>query len=144
MSVTVTRMIELAEALVDTPTLSVFISTESTRRRGGTHGVWCTEVTAFAESVRGRFAGGLARADREVFERNLRRLALRLRGLPHAVRAAGWLVIVARGDVHYCAPVSFAGKSEAHWQHGPWLTLLFAPTAIASHAAPFMPTARAP
>jgi hypothetical protein len=144
MSITATRMIELAEELADTPTLSVFVSTDSTRRRGGTHGVWQTEVTAFTENVRGGFADVVARADREMFERNLRRLELRLRGLPHAVRAAGWFVVVARGDVHYCAPVSFAGKSEARWQHGPWLALLFAPTAVASHDTPFLPTPAGP
>ena len=140
MSVTAIRMIELAEELADTPTLSVFVSTDSTRRRGGTHGVWRTEVTAFIENVRGRFVSVVPRADREMFERNLRRLELRLRGLPHADRAAGWFVVIARGDVHYCAPVSFAGKSEARWQYGPWLALLFAPTAIASHDTPFLPT----
>ena len=140
MSVTATRLIELAEELADTPTLSVFVSTDTARRRGGTHGVWRTEVVAFTQVLRGRFIGAVARGDREIFERNLRRLELRLRGLPHAVRAPGWFVIVARGDVHYCAPVSHVGESEARWQLGPWLSLLFAPTVFASHDSPVLLT----
>lgn len=140
MSVTATRLIELAEELADTPTLSVFVSTDNARRRGGTHGVWQTEVAAFAQTLRCGSADMVARADREIFERNLRRLELRLRGLPHAVRAPGWFIIVARGDVHYCAPMSYAHESEARWQQGPWLTLLFAPTVIASHDSPFLLT----
>ncbi len=139
MSVTANRLIELAEELGDTPTLSVFVSTSAARRRGGTHGVWCTEVAEFTCELRRRYGDVVSRSDREIFERNLRRLELRLRGLPHAMRAAGWFVVVARGDVHYCVPVSFSGESEAHWQLGPWVSPLLAPTAIASHsrALPF-------
>ena len=140
MSHTATRLLELAEELADTPTLSAFVSTSEARRRGGTHGVWRTEVAAFTQELRSRCGGTAARGDREIFERNLRRLELRLRGLPHAVRAAGWFVVVARGDVHYCAPVPFAGESEARWQHGPWFSMLFAPTAIASHDRAFLLT----
>src|SRR5689334_623122 len=142
MSVTAIRLIELAEELADTPTLSVFVSTDAARRRGGTHGVWQTEVAAFAQNLRGRFLNVAARGDREVFERNLRRLELRLRGLPHALRAPGWFVVVARGDVHYCAPAPFAGDSEARWQQGPWLSPRLAPTptAIASQDRHFLPT----
>jgi hypothetical protein len=137
MSVATIRLIELAEALADTPTLSVFVSTDAARRRGGTHGVWRTEVAAFAQALRCRFADLIPHGDREGFERNLRRLELRLRGLPHAVRAPGWFVVIARGDVHYCAPASFAAESEARWQQGPWLALHFGLTAIASHDQPF-------
>lgn len=137
MSVTDTRLIELTEELADTPTLSAFVSTESARRRGGTHGAWRTEVASFVDELRCRYGDVVARGDRDTLERNLRRLELRLRGLPQAVRAAGWFVIVARGDVHYCAPVPFGGSSEARWQHGPWLSLTFNPTAIASHERPF-------
>jgi hypothetical protein len=140
MSVTATRLIELAEELADTPTLSVFVSTDAARRRGGTHGMWRAEVAALTETLRDRLVGAVARGDREIFERNLRRLELRLRGLPHAMRAPGWFIVVARGDVHYCAPVSRAGESEARWHTGPWLSPLVAPTAIASHDSPFLPT----
>jgi hypothetical protein len=140
MSVTDTRLIELTEELADTPTLSVYISTERARRRGEAHGVWLGEVAMFVNELRCRFGDIVARGDRTTFERNLRRLELRLRGLPQAVRAPGWFVIVARGDVHYCAPVSFVGSSEARWQHGPWMSLLFTPRAIASHERPFLLT----
>jgi hypothetical protein len=140
MSVTDTRLIELTEELADTPTLSVYVSTERARRRGGTHGVWRTEVATFVNELRCRFEDVVARGDRTIFERNLRRLELRLRGLPQAVRVPGWFVVIARGDVHYCAPVPFVGSSEARWQHGPWLSLLFTPTAIASHERPFLLT----
>ena len=131
MSITGARLLELAEELADTPTLSAFVSTDPTRRRGGTHGVWRTQVAEFAREVRFRHAGIVAHADRDAFERNLRRLELRLRGLPHAVRAPGWFVVVARGDVHYCAPAPFAGESEARWQQGPWLSPLLTPPAAA-------------
>jgi hypothetical protein len=140
MSVTVTRLIELAEELADTPTLSVFVQTDAARRRGGTHGVWQTEVAAFTQTLRCQFADIRSRAEQEAFERNLRRLELRLRGLPHAVRAPGWFVVVARGDVHYCAPLANPRESEARWQQGPWLSLLFAPTVIASPDPPFLLT----
>ena len=142
MSLTATRLIELAEELADTPTLSVLLSTETARRRGGTHGVWRAEVAAFTETLRGRFTEIMVRSERELFERNLRRLDLRLRGLPHAVRAPGWFVVVARGDVHCCAPVSHAGESDARWQQGLWASPLLAPnpTAIASHRTPFVLT----
>jgi len=139
MSVTGTRLIELTEELADTPTLSAYISTERARRRGGTHGVWQSEVAMFVDELRCRFGDIVAR-DRNTFERNLRRLELRLRGLPQAVRAPGWFVIVARGDVHYCAPVPLVGSSEARWQRGPWLALPFPPTAIASHERSFLLT----
>ena len=82
----------------------------------------------------------MARGDREVFDRNLRRLELRLRGLPHAMRAAGWLIVVARGDVHYCAPVTHPGETEARWQQGPWLSPVAATAAIASQDSPFLLT----
>jgi hypothetical protein len=131
MSITGARLLELAEELADTPTLSAFVSTDPTRRRGGTHGVWRTQVAEFAREVRFRHAGIVGHADRDAFERNLRRLELRLRGLPHAVRAPGWFVVVARGDVHYCAPAPFAGESEARWQQGPWLSPLLTPPAAA-------------
>lgn len=137
MSVTATRLIELTEELAETPALSVYVSTERARRRGGTHGVWRTEVAMLVNELRCRFSGVVERRDRDILERNLRRLELRLRGLPQAVRAPGWFVIVARGDVHYCAPVAFAGESEARWQQGPWWPAYFAPTAIASHNWPF-------
>jgi hypothetical protein len=140
MSPAATRLIELAEELTDTPTLSAFVSTSAARRRGGTHGVWRSEVAAFAQQLRCRCGDIVARGDREIFERNLRRLELRLRGLPHAVRAPGWFVVIARGDVHYCAPVSFAGESEARWQQGLWFSVHFAPTAIASQDRAFLLT----
>ena len=137
MPIAATRLIELAEVLADTPTLSVFVSTNAARRRGGTHGVWQTEVAALTQALRCRFIDIVERGDREMFERNLRRLELRLRGLPHAARAPGWFVVVARGDVHYCAPASFPGESDARWQNGPWVSLVFAPTAFASHTTAF-------
>ena len=140
MSLTATRLIELAEELADTPTLSVYVSTDTTRRRGGTHGVWRTEVVALTQTLRCRLTDIVVRGDREVLDRNLRRLELRLRGLPHAARAPGWFVVVARGDVHYCEPVTYAGESEARWQRGPWLSPLVAPAAIASHDRPFLLT----
>jgi hypothetical protein len=140
MPVTAPRLIELADELADTLTLSVFVSTDTARRRGGTHGVWQTEVAAFTRTLRCRFIDIVARGDREVFERNLRRLELRLRGLPHVMRAPGWFVVVARGDVHYCAPVSHPGESQARWQQGPWLSPLYSPTAFASHGSPFLLT----
>ena len=140
MSLTATRLTELAEELAQTPTLSAFVSTSAARYRGGTHGVWRTEVAAFVQEVRRRYGGAVPRGDREIFERNLRRLELRLRGLPYAVRAPGWFVVVARGDVHYCAPVPFAGESEARWQEGLWSSMPFVPTEIASQDRPFLLT----
>jgi hypothetical protein len=124
MSVIGSRLIELTEELADTPTLTAFVSTDGARRRGGTHGVWQTEVAAFVLTLRRQIGDWVDRGDREVFERNLRRLELRLRGLPHAARAPGWLVVVARGDVHYCAPVPSSGQSRGRWQQGPWLSAI--------------------
>ena len=140
MSLTATRLIELAEELADTPTLSVYVSTDTARRRGATHGAWRAEVVALTQTLRGRLIDIVARSDREVFDRNLRRLELRLRGLPHAMRAAGWLIVVARGDVHYCAPVTHAGETDARWQQGPWLSPVAATAAIASQDSPFLLT----
>jgi hypothetical protein len=140
MSVTAARLIELTEELAHTPTLSALVSTSAARRHGGTHGAWRTEVTAFTDELRRRYVGIVTRGDREILERNLRRLELRLRGLPHAARADGWFVIVARGDVHYCAPLALAGESEARWQQGPWLSPIFDTTAITSHDRPFLLT----
>jgi len=92
MSLTATRLIELAEELADTPTLSVYVSTETARRRGATHGAWRADVVALTQTLRDRLIDSVARGDREVFDRNFRRLELRLRGLPHAMRAAGWFI----------------------------------------------------
>ena len=114
-------MTELVEELAETLTLSAYISTEYARLRGGTHAVWQTEVADFVTALRTRYANAVAKSEHGLLERNLRRLELRLRGLPHAVRASGWLVIVARGDVHYCAPLPSRGSSEGRWQYGPWL-----------------------
>jgi len=133
MSVIDTRLMELAEELADTPTLSAFVSTDVARRRGGTHGVWQTEVAEFVGNLRLRYEADVPPEERKALERNLRRLELRLRGLPYAVRAAGWFVVVARGDVHYCTPVAIGGFSEARWQQGPWFCPLVATTAFASH-----------
>jgi len=131
MSPNVNRLFELVEELADTPTLSAYLCTDGARRRGGTHGVWVLEVECFVRELRQRYSSVTTRANRDIFERNLRRLELRLRGLPQAMRARAWLVIVARGDVHYCAPVPFDGPSEGHWQRGP--TFLFAPR-VAYHS----------
>lgn len=120
------RLTELVEELAHTPTLSAYVSTERARRNGGTHAVWQIEVASFIEGLRTRYGSALVKSEYDVFERNLRRLELRLRGLPHAMRASVWLVIVARGDVHYCAPLpppvtlSACGSSDGRWQHGPW------------------------
>lgn len=139
MSPTSTRLTELVEELADTLTLSAYISTEYARLRGGTHAVWQTEVADFVTALRTRYANAVAKSEHGLLERNLRRLELRLRGLPHAVRASGWLVIVARGDVHYCAPLPSRGSSEGRWQYGPWLAP-GAPTAITPHSRRFAPT----
>lgn len=140
MSPTSVRLTELVEELAETPTLSAYVSTEPARLRGGTHAVWRAEVARFVNDLRTRYIDAMAKADHDVFERNLRRLEFRLRGLPHAVRASAWLVIVARGDVHYCSPLPSRGGSEGRWQYGPWLAP-GSPTAIASHAPQLMPTA---
>jgi hypothetical protein len=140
MAVIGTRLMELAEELADTPTLSAYVSTNAARRRGATHGVWQIEVAEFTRELRLRYGDVIERTTRDAFERNLRRLELRLRGLPHALRAPGWFIVVARGDVHYCAPMSHAAASEARWQRGPWLSLLFSPTVNASQVSPFLLT----
>ena len=140
MSPTSARLAELVDELAHTPTLSAYVSTEPARRRGGTHAVWRIEVASFVQELRARYTNAVTKAEQDALDRNLRRLELRLRGLPHAARASGWLVIVARGDVHYCAPLPARGSSEGRWQYGPWLAP-GAPTAIASHMQSFMPTA---
>jgi len=120
MSATIVRQLELVDELADTPTLSAYVSTDHARLHGGTHAAWQVEIAGFVSELRDRYARAVARPDRDLLERNLRRLELRLRGLPHAVRASGWLVIVARGDIHYCEPLFTGGRSEGRWQHGPW------------------------
>ncbi|HWJ13282.1 MAG TPA: hypothetical protein VNS10_06020 [Gemmatimonadaceae bacterium] len=120
MSAMIARQLELIDELADTPTLSAYLSTDHVRLHGGTHAAWRVEVAGFVSELRDHYAHAVARPDRDLLERNLRRLELRLRGLPHAVRASGWLVIVARGDIHYCEPLSTRGRSEGRWQHGPW------------------------
>jgi hypothetical protein len=134
MAVTEIRLFELAEELADTPTLSVFVRTSTACIRSGTSDVWRTEVASLTQSIRCRLLDVVTRGEREMFERNLRRLELRLRGLPHVASAAGWFVVVARGDVHYCAPVDFAGPSDGRWQPGPWLAPVWN-NAICSHVA---------
>jgi hypothetical protein len=131
MSATSTRLLELIDELAETPTLSAYVSTDRVRLRGGTHAAWQVEVARFVSELRDRYAHAATRPDRDLLERNLRRLELRLRGLPHAVRASGWLVIVARGDIHYCEPLSARGGSEGRWQHGPWFAAN-APLAVGS------------
>jgi hypothetical protein len=111
----------LVEELAHTPTLSAYVSTERAQRQGGTHAVWRLEVASFVQELRSHYMNVVAKPEHDVLERNLRRLEFRLRGLPHAARAAGWLVIVARGDVHYCAPLPARGCSEGRWQYGPWV-----------------------
>lgn len=142
MSPTSARLTELVEELAGTPTLSVYVSTERAQRHGGTHAVWQIEVASFVQDLRTRYTNAVAKSELDALERNLRRLELRLRGLPHASRASGWLVIIARGDVHYCAPLTIParGVSDGRWQYGPWIAP-GAPTAIASRMQPLTPTA---
>lgn len=82
--------------------------------------MWRTQVNELIERIRERYAD-LPRAERDLLERNLRRLEIRLRGLVHAAKAPAWMVCVARGDVHWSTPLPNRVTTEFAWRQGIWL-----------------------
>src|SRR5512146_1897661 len=112
---------EAVEDLRDTATLSCYVDTSALPR--GTRGqrFWRAQVTSLVERIRERYAD-LPRAERDLLDRNLRRLELRLRGLVHAAKAPAWMVCVARGDVHWSAPLPSRVMTDFAWRTGIWLT----------------------
>ena len=115
-----TGLAEAVEELRETPTLSCYVDTSGLPRGPRGQRVWRASVTELIERIRERYAD-LARADRELLERNLRRLELRLRGLVHAAKAPAWMVCVARGDVHWSAPLPNRIETDFAWRTGVWL-----------------------
>ena len=115
-----TGLAEAVEALRETPTLTCYVDTS-----GVTHGprgqrMWRALVTELVERIRERYAD-LPRAERDLIDRNVRRLELRLRGLVHAAKAPAWMVCVARGDVHWSTPLPNRMSTEFVWRQGIWL-----------------------
>lgn len=111
---------EAVEALRETPTLTCYVDTS-----GAAHGprgqrMWRAQVSEILERIRERYAD-LPRAERDMIDRNVRRLELRLRGLVHSAKAPAWMVCVARGDVHWSAPLPNRVTSEFAWRQGIWL-----------------------
>lgn len=82
--------------------------------------MWRAQVNELIERIRERY-GDLPRAERDLIDRNVRRLELRLRGLVHAAKAPAWMVCVARGDVHWSAPLPNRVTTEFAWRQGIWL-----------------------
>lgn len=112
---------EAVEDLRDTATLSCYVDTSALPRGGRGQRFWRAQVSSLVEQIRERYAD-LPRAERELLERNLRRLELRLRGLVHAAKAPSWVVCVARGDVHWSAPLPVRVDTDFAWRQGVWLT----------------------
>ena len=116
-----TGLAEAVEDLRETPTLSCYVDTSGLPHGPRGQRLWRAMVTDLIERIRERYAD-LPRADRDLLERNLRRLELRLRGLVHAAKAPAWMVCVARGDVHWSAPLPNRIATDFAWRPGIWLT----------------------
>ena len=116
-----TGLAEAVEVLRATPTLSCYVDTSGLPHGPRGQRVWRAHVTELVDRIRERYAD-LPRAERELLDRNLRRLELRLRGLVHAAKAPAWMVCVARGDVHWSAPLPSRVMTDFAWRTGIWLT----------------------
>ena len=116
-----TGLAEAVERLRETPTLSCYVDTTGLPHGPRGQRVWRAQVNELVDRVRERY-GDLPRADRDLLERNLRRLELRLRGLVHAAKAPAWMVCVARGDVHWSAPLPVRVSTDFAWRQGIWIT----------------------
>lgn len=112
---------EAVEDLRETPTLSCYVDTSGLPHGSRASRVWRDQVNELIERIRERYAD-LPRAERDLIERNLRRLELRLRGLVHAAKAPSWMVCVARGDVHWSSPLPARVSTDFAWRQGIWLT----------------------
>jgi hypothetical protein len=115
-----TGLAEAVEALRETATLTCYVDTSSLTHGPRGQRLWRAQVTELGDSIRERYAD-LPRVERDLIERNVRRLELRLRGLVHASKAPAWMVCVARGNVHWSTPLPNRLMTDFAWRHGVWL-----------------------
>ena len=115
-----TGLAEAVERLREIPTLSCYVETSGLPHGPRGQRVWRAQVHELVDRIRERYAD-LPRADRDLLERNLRRLEIRLRGLVHAAKAPAWMVCVARGDVHWSTPLPIRVTTDFAWRQGIWL-----------------------
>jgi hypothetical protein len=115
-----TGLAEAVEELRETPTLSCYVDTSGLPHGPRGQRMWRGQVNEVIERIRERYAD-LPRAERDLIDRNVRRLELRLRGLVHAAKAPAWMICVARGDVHWSAPLPNRVTTEFAWRQGIWL-----------------------
>jgi hypothetical protein len=115
-----TGLAEAVEDLRETPTLTCYVDTSGLPHGPRGQRMWRAQVSEIVERIRERYAD-LPRVERDLIDRNVRRLELRLRGLVHAAKAPGWIVCVARGDVHWSAPLPTRVTTDFTWRQGIWL-----------------------
>lgn len=109
---------ELVSELAGTPTLTVYIdgAAEDPAKREQ----WRIAVRDEIDRLRGEL-GDLPRAERDAFDRAVKRLESRLRSIRGALRSPGWMIVIASGDVHYSSGLPARVATEAHWRDGPWV-----------------------
>ncbi|HVX39402.1 MAG TPA: hypothetical protein VHB25_07490 [Gemmatimonadaceae bacterium] len=112
------QLSELVGELAEMPTLTVYIdgAAEDPAKRTQWRIAVRDEIDRLRDSL-----GEIPRAERDAFDRAVKRLESRLRSIRGALRAPGWMIVIAGGDVHYSSALPARVATEAHWRHGPWV-----------------------